>query len=55
MAAETVKKCAHPVCSCPSPDAEYCSVECATMEKTADIACKCNHATCNAEIDYPAH
>jgi hypothetical protein len=51
MAAEKVKKCAHPVCSCPATEGNYCSVECSTMEKMADIDCKCGHPACKGELE----
>jgi len=46
MAAEKTKKCAHPPCTCQTPE-KYCSVECAAMEKTPDLSCDCGHPACN--------
>jgi len=51
MAAKEGKKCAHPVCSCRVTSGEYCSTECAAMEKTPDIDCKCGHPGCKGEIE----
>ena len=53
MSSETVKKCAHPSCSCPATEGDYCSIECAAMEKTPDIECTCGHSSCKGEIDRP--
>jgi hypothetical protein len=47
MANETAKKCAHPICTCPTdPDSKYCSAACAAVEDTPDIDCRCGHAIC---------
>lgn len=48
---ETAKltKCAHPICSCTVTSEKYCSTTCATMEKTPDIDCHCNHAICKGK------
>jgi hypothetical protein len=53
MIAETVKKCAHPNCSCPAREGGYCSIECEAMAKTPDIECTCRHPACKGEIDTP--
>jgi hypothetical protein len=45
------KKCAHPPCSCHvQGDSDYCSAQCAAMEKTPDIACECHHSGCKGNI-----
>jgi hypothetical protein len=51
MGTENVKKCAHPNCSCTTHAGKYCSVQCETMEKTPDIACKCGHVVCKGKTD----
>jgi len=48
MTSETLKKCAHPVCSCMTA-AKYCSTQCEAMEKTPDIDCTCNHPGCKGK------
>ncbi len=51
MAINDTKKCAHPNCSCTADSGKYCSVQCETMEKIADIECKCGHPGCKGKID----
>jgi hypothetical protein len=51
MASSEGKKCAHPVCSCTVTSGNYCSTECAAMEKTPDIDCKCEHTGCKGKIE----
>lgn len=44
------KRCAHPSCTCPAAaDSKYCSTECAAMEKTPDVDCRCGHAGCGGK------
>jgi hypothetical protein len=40
------KKCAHPACSCQVTKEKYCSAQCAAMEDTPDIDCRCEHPGC---------
>jgi len=49
MAPEKDQKCAHPVCSWITTSGKYCSTQCEAMEKTPDIDCHCNHATCKGK------
>jgi len=51
MASSENKKCAHPICSCKVTSGKYCSTECAAMEKTPDVDCKCGHAGCKGKIE----
>jgi|HubBroStandDraft_6_1064221.scaffolds.fasta_scaffold37752_1 hypothetical protein len=44
MAADSSKRSARPSCTCQAPGSKYCSTECAAMEKTPDVACRCGHA-----------
>ncbi len=45
------KKCKHPACSCKVQSGEdYCSTQCAAMEDTPDVSCKCGHADCRGNI-----
>jgi hypothetical protein len=44
-------KCAHPNCSCTVEGKKYCSAQCEAMEKTPDIACKCQHPGCKGHIE----
>ncbi len=44
--AANAAKCAHPICSCRATSGKFCSIECAAMEKTPDIDCRCEHTDC---------
>jgi hypothetical protein len=49
------KKCKHPSCSCQVSDStDYCSPQCAAMEKTPDLDCKCPHAGCSGHLSATA-
>lgn len=54
MTPATAKKCAHPICSCLTTSGEYCSTQCETMERMADIDCSCGHAGCKGETQFIA-
>ncbi|PYV57073.1 MAG: hypothetical protein DMG91_07895 [Acidobacteria bacterium] len=48
-------KCAHPNCTCPAAEGEYCSQACATASTgeaasgmSATSGCGCNHPECRA-------
>jgi hypothetical protein len=44
--ADTPKKCAHPICSCPAPPGKnYCSEYCEKAMET-EIRCGCRHPGC---------
>jgi len=50
MPTEQHKKCAHPPCTCPvSSDSDYCSAQCAAVEDTPDIDCRCTHQDCEGK------
>jgi len=50
MAAKSTK-CKHPPCTCMATDgSDYCSTECAAMEKTPDLDCLCPHPNCQGKI-----
>ena len=50
MAANDSKRCAHPSCTCrAAADSKYCSTECAAMEETPDIDCRCGHPSCGGK------
>jgi len=50
MTNEDTKKCAHPPCTCRVPsDSKYCSAQCAAVEETPDIDCRCSHGTCKGK------
>ena len=51
---KTVKteKCAHPVCSCPTTSGGFCSLQCAAMEKIADVDCSCGHSNCKGRTSH---
>jgi hypothetical protein len=50
MAKASTDKCKHPACSCQVPSGEsYCSTACEDAEDMTELACQCNHATCQGE------
>jgi len=50
MTTENKKKCAHPPCTCPVlADSTYCSAQCAAMEKSPEIDCRCTHGACKGK------
>jgi len=43
-------KCAHPACSCvPADGNKYCSETCADAKRVTELACQCQHPTCQGE------
>jgi hypothetical protein len=46
MADDNSKKCAHPNCTCITRSEKYCSPQCAAMEETPDVDCRCGHSEC---------
>jgi hypothetical protein len=47
MATAEEKKCAHPPCTCRvTTENGYCSAQCAAVEDTPDIDCRCTHNEC---------
>jgi len=47
MADETMKKCAHPACSCMSSEGSaYCSTYCEDASETIELSCNCGHDGC---------
>jgi hypothetical protein len=49
-AAEKSKQCAHPPCTChAAAGSDYWSTQSEAMEKTPDIACRCEHAGCGGK------
>lgn len=50
METNEMKKCAHPPCTCRvSSGNEYCSAQCAAVEKSPDMDCRCTHQGCNGK------
>jgi len=49
MAANSARKCAHPVCSCEATEGKFCIAACEAMEKTPDIDCHCGQAGCKVK------
>jgi hypothetical protein len=50
MTTEDKKKCAHPPCTCDvSSDSAYCSAQCAAMEESPEIDCRCTHIACKGK------
>ncbi len=41
------KKCAHPSCTCRTPEGQsYCSKSCESAKDVTDITCQCQHPDC---------